>query len=63
MLELDFNQIFILINKNYLQYSRKKGGPVNKKAYVATSKRQLLKNRIFDLQYLLQSKGILFKNR
>jgi len=27
---------------------------------VATSKRQLLKNRIFDLQYLLQSKGILF---
>lgn len=60
ILEFDFNQIFILINKHYLQFSRKKGGPTNKKAYIATKKRYILKDRIFDLQYLIQSRGIPF---
>nr|YP_009633108.1 hypothetical protein [Ulva lactuca]QBS47966.1 hypothetical protein [Ulva lactuca] len=59
MLEFDFNQIVILITKHYLQFSRKKAGPVNKKAYIEKKKRYILRNRLLDVQYLLQSNGIL----
>nr|UFQ87343.1 hypothetical protein [Ulva torta]BBE21031.1 hypothetical protein [Ulva ohnoi] len=58
VLEFDFKQVANLVVNNYLQFSRKKGGPANKKAFITKSKQYILKNRLVDVKYLLQSKGI-----